>query len=89
MQQKGMFQLPELTLSSLKASVKEFADKLSVREISELYGTTDGKAVGTYIEQMFRSHLSELFHFKDGNSASGIDIPELRVDLKATSITQP
>ena len=46
--------LPELTLSSLKTSAKDFAHGLSNEAIPDLYGATDGKAVGTYVEQKFR-----------------------------------
>jgi len=54
-----------------------------------LYGVTDGKAVGTYLEQKFKWHLKENYEFLEGNSASGIDFPELSVDIKVTSIKQP
>lgn len=54
-----------------------------------LYGVTDGKAVGTYLELKFRSYLLERFTFIEGNAASGIDFPELAVDVKTTSIRQP
>lgn len=54
-----------------------------------LYGITDGKAVGTYLEQKFRFYLKERYEFLAGNSASGIDFPELLVDVKVTSIKQP
>lgn len=80
---------PELTLPTLKSSAKAFAHQLSSEPIPDLYGTTDGKAVGTYVEQKFRHYLADLYTFIPGNSASGIDLPELEVDLKATSITQP
>jgi hypothetical protein len=54
-----------------------------------LYGVTDGKAVGTYLELKFRKYLLERFTFREGNAASGIDFPELAVDVKTTSIRQP
>jgi hypothetical protein len=50
---------------------------------------TDGKAVGTYLELKFRKYLLERFSFAQGNAASGIDLPELLVDFKTTSIRQP
>lgn len=81
--------LPDLTLVTLKQSATTFAHELSNTLISDLYGTTDGKAVGTYVEQKFRRYLEDRFIFIPGNSASGIDLPELKVDLKATSISQP
>jgi hypothetical protein len=81
--------LPNLTIPLLKAAAKDFAIEVSNTPIPDLYGTTDGKAVGTYVEQKFRRYLEDRYTFTPGNSASGIDIPELQVDLKATSISQP
>jgi restriction system protein len=57
--------------------------------IGDLYGTTDGKAVGTYVEAAFHRHLEKRFNHNPGNAASGIDFPDLAVDLKVTSIKQP
>ncbi|MEH1899427.1 MAG: restriction endonuclease [Nostoc sp.] len=54
-----------------------------------LYGVTDGKAVGTYLEQKFRLYLKAKYDFIQGNSASGIDFPGLLIDMKVTSIRQP
>lgn len=81
--------LPDLTLASLKYSAKIFATQLSGAAIPDLYGANDGKTVGTYVEQKFKRYLEDLFVFVPGNAASGIDLPELGVDLKATSIVQP
>ena len=36
-----------------------------------LYGITDGKAIGTYLEHKFRDFLAERFAFVLGNSAEG------------------
>jgi hypothetical protein len=55
----------------------------------QLFGVTDGKAVGTYFEHKFRNYLKTKYTFEEGNSASGIDFPELNVDTKVTSINQP
>jgi hypothetical protein len=54
-----------------------------------LYGVTDGKAVGTYLEHKFRHVLASKYEFELGNSASGIDFPDLNIDMKVTSIRQP
>lgn len=54
-----------------------------------MYGVTDGKAVGTYLESKFRSYLSQYYNFELGNAANGIDFPSLSVDMKVTSIRQP
>jgi len=54
-----------------------------------MYGVTDGKAVGTYLEHKFKSFLLEQYTFEPGNSAKGIDFPGLGVDMKTTSVRQP
>lgn len=81
--------LPVLTLEKLKTEVPYFLRNLYGKAIPQLYGSNDGKAVGTYIEHKFRTELAEKYSFSIGNSASGIDFPELLVDLKVTSIKQP
>jgi len=54
-----------------------------------LYGVTDGKAVGTYIEHKFQTALQKQFRYERGSSAKGIDFPGLEVDIKVTSVRQP
>lgn len=80
---------PALTIDSLVAEAAEFAAAESAHDEPALFGVTDGKAVGTYLEHKFVSHLMEKYSFAGGNSASGIDIPSLDVDIKVTSIKQP
>jgi len=80
---------PKLTIGILKQEAGTFATKQSKEKFFELYGVTDGKAVGTYIEHKFRAYLSGKYSFKSGNSASGIDFPELDLDIKVTSVKQP
>jgi len=55
----------------------------------QLFGVSDGKAVGTYFEQKFRTYLAAHHEFEQGNSAKGIDFPGIDVDVKVTRITQP
>ena len=81
--------MDELTLAQLKTEVRDFIRGLIATPISALYGITDGKAVGTHIEQAFREYLLERYTYILGNSASGIDFPDLGIDIKATSIRQP
>jgi len=50
---------------------------------------TDGKAVGTYLEHKFQTHLQERYEYVRGCSAKGIDFPALGVDIKVTSVRQP
>ena len=55
-----------------------------------LFGVTDGKAVGTYLELKFRTYLIDKgYSFEEGNAANGLDFPGLNVDMKVTSIKQP
>jgi hypothetical protein len=84
-----MFALEPLTVEALKSSAASFVQRMNGIEIPKLYGTTDGKAVGTYVEHDFHDWLLERSTYVSGNSASGIDFPELQVDLKVTSIKQP
>jgi hypothetical protein len=79
----------KLTVISLCREAHNFAQKESNHNERQLFGVTDGKAVGTYFEHKFRAHLREKYTFKEGSSASGIDFPELDVDIKVTSIHQP
>lgn len=81
--------LPALTLPALKATAKIFAGQLRLKDIPKLYGVTDGKAVGTFVEVQFRQFLKEQFQFTGGNGANGLDFPDLDVDIKVTSIMQP
>ena len=78
----------KLTIPALKREAKRFLGGFS-EEHPELFGITDGKAVGTYVEEKFNVYLREKYRYQAGNAASGIDFPELLVDVKATSIRQP
>ena len=81
--------LPPLTLDRLRASATQYAKLLTATPIPALYGVTDGKAVGTYVEAAFNLHIGALFTHDHGNAAKGIDFPGLGVDLKVTSVKQP
>lgn len=56
---------------------------------TELFGITDGKAVGTFVEHLFKSFLVEHYTLLVGNSAAGLDLPSVNTDIKVTSIKQP
>lgn len=81
--------MKELTIDHLKSATTDFVQTINQRPISSLFGITDGKAIGTYIEHEFRQYLANRYVFALGNSASGIDFPELDVDVKVTSLVQP
>ncbi|MCL5962164.1 MAG: restriction endonuclease [Chloroflexi bacterium] len=76
-----------LTHSELVATAREFCSES--HRYGELFGITDGKAVGTFIEHRFRHRLEALYEVKIGNSALGIDLPSVETDIKVTSIRQP
>lgn len=80
---------PELSIKLLQEEAAKFAEIESTYDESSLYGVTDGKAVGTYLEHKFISFLTDTYDYRKGNSAAGLDIPDLKVDIKVTSIKQP
>jgi len=77
---------PDLTLPSLQAAASQFAEDESRHDEPKLFGVTDGKAVGTYLEGKFITLLAERFAFETGNAAKGIDLPGLQVDIKRASM---
>ena len=81
--------LPTLTVNTLKSEAANYAKFLSSTPVDALYGVTDGKAVGTYVESSFNTHILESYANDQGNAAKGIDFPALNVDLKVTSAKQP
>ncbi|MDL5057237.1 restriction endonuclease [Geitlerinema calcuttense] len=78
-----------LTVETLCSEAAIFSAVESQHLEPLLYGVTDGKAVGTYLEHKFKLYLKENYEFLEGNAASGIDFPGLFVDIKVTSIKQP
>jgi hypothetical protein len=78
-----------LNIAALKSAAKAYAKDLSTEDIPELYGVTDGKAVGTYVEAAFNKYITNNYIHVPGNAAKGIDFPDLDVDLKVTSVKQP
>lgn len=85
----GLADKPLLTIPQLCNEAAAFARHESTHREPALFGVTDGKAVGTYLEHKFQEHLRNSYSFPAGNSAKGIDFPELAVDIKVTSIKQP
>lgn len=81
--------LPPLTIELLREEAAIFSNVESQFPEPSLYGTTDGKAIGTYFEHKFQSYLQGKYAFTRGSSAKGIDFPDLGVDMKVTSIRQP
>lgn len=81
--------MPKLTIEILQREAQAFSRTESHHKEKSLFGITDGKAVGTYLEHKFKNYLKAKYDFEEGNSASGIDFPGLLVDMKVTRITQP
>jgi len=79
----------KLTIKQLISEAKFFSQKESTHDEPSLYGVTDGKAVGTYLEHKFQRHLHTKYVYAEGSSAKGMDFPELLIDMKVTSIKQP
>lgn len=81
----------KLTIDILVKEAKAFCRKESLFGNPYLFGITDGKAVGTFIEYKFQNYLSSQYDYIIGSSASGIDMPseDINTDIKVTSAKQP
>ena len=66
---------PELSRVDLIAMAKEFATQQHI--YPKLYGATDCKAVGTFIESAFQEVLDARYQIDLGNAALGLDLPSL------------
>jgi len=82
---------PNLTIPKLIKEAKIFCSQESTNHNTDLFGITDGKAIGTHIEHKFKKHLSDKYNIAIGSSANGIDLPsdDIQTDIKVTSIVQP
>lgn len=78
-----------LTIDCLLREAAAFAEMESTHNEPAIYGATDGRAVGTYLEQKFTTFLNQKYEYLKGNSTKKIDLPSVAVDIKVTSITQP
>ena len=79
----------KLTIEALLVEAKQFCVNISGVYKSELFGVTDGKAVGTFVEHLFQQYLMDCYDLTIGNSANGLDLPSVNTDIKVTSIKQP
>ena len=79
----------KLTIKELCTSARLFCEQESGMMRKELFGVTDGKAIGTFVEHEFHSFLEQHYVLEAGNSANGLDLPSVNTDIKVTSITQP
>lgn len=82
---------PILSIQKLLTEAQLFCVEQSQIQHRELFGVTDGKAVGTLIEHKFQKQLQNKYEVAIGSSASGIDLPsfDILTDIKVTSIKQP
>ncbi len=78
-----------LNIQLLQDEAKIFSKLESQHLEPSLFGVTDGKAIGTYLEHKFQAYLHLKYDYVSGSSAKGIDFPDLLVDMKVTSIRQP
>lgn len=81
--------MEKLTLDTLAKAAYEFCNQESGVYKKELFGVTDGKAVGTLVEHAFQEHLKKQYDLCVGNSTSGLDLPSVNTDIKVTSYKQP
>jgi hypothetical protein len=83
--------MQKLSIEILVKEAKAFCEKESKYDNPDLFGITDGKAVGTFIEHKFQNYLSSKYDYIIGSSANGIDMPteDINTDVKVTSIKQP
>jgi hypothetical protein len=81
----------KLTIEKLIKEARSFCISESKQKNKDLFGVTDGKAVGTFIEHKFKELLKSKYSLTIGSSASGIDLPsdDIQTDIKVTSIKQP
>ena len=81
----------QLTIEQLVKEAKIFCEKESNYKNPDLFGITDGKAVGTFIEHKFQDHLLTKYKYERDSSAIGVDFPSeiINTDMKVTSIRQP
>ena len=80
---------PDLTIDLFCQEASIFSQAQTEHNEPSLFGVTDGKAVGTYLEHKFQQVLHTKYIYEEGSSAKGIDFPGLGVDIKVTSIRQP
>ncbi len=57
----------------------------------QLKGNTDGKTIGTYVENKFKAQIQKKYQVALGSSVSGIDLPStsIHTDIKVTSANNP
>jgi hypothetical protein len=80
--------MPKLTIQSICKEASTFSASQSKTPEKSLFGVTDGKAVGMFLEHKFRDYLKSRYQFDEGSSDSDIAFPGLLVDVKTTCISK-
>jgi len=57
--------MPKLTIQTLCKEAATFSAAQSRTPEKSLFGVTDGKAVGTYLEHKFRDYLKSRYQFDE------------------------
>jgi len=79
----------KLTRQALLELAKAFCANQSNAPHAELFGVTDGKAVGTHVEHLFQASVLEKFDIGAGSSAKGIDLPPSTLTSKLHRSSNP
>jgi hypothetical protein len=78
----------KLAIEILIQEARLFCDKESNYQNKDLYGVTDGKAVGTHIEHKFQKVLKEQYIYTEGSSARGIDFPDEHINTDESHVNR-
>lgn len=81
--------MEKLSIKSLLFEAQLFCNNTNNFRSPFLFGITDGKAIGTFVEHNLTNHLTNKYDIGNTNSASGIDLTSIETDIKVTSFKQP
>lgn len=70
-----------LDIAELQIAAEKFCKRENGLYRSELFGITDGKAVGTFVEHLFQEYLEERYDMAVGSSAIGLDLPSVNTGI--------
>lgn len=65
-----------LTVPDLQSAAGAFARQIHLSPIPDLFGVTDGKALGTFVESALHDYLESRFEYTRGSAVRGIDFPD-------------
>ena len=61
--------LPDLTLEILQESISGFVEIYTSSQWQELFGVTDGKAIGAHLESQFKQYLIQSYNIDSAESS--------------------